>query len=108
MAVNLCLGVLYAWSIWKLQLVEKPDHPAGTAMSGLNEGWTYLTDAQATWAYCICGFTFALCMIPGGIIQDRLGPKVGASAGGLCLATGCIVAGLMKNYLGLIVGFGLL
>lgn len=108
MAVNLCLGILYAWSIWKGKLVATPGHEAGSAMDGLNTGWSYLTDAQATWAYSIGGMTFALCMIPGGIVQDRLGPKVGATAGGLFLVAGCMVAGLLKSYLGLVIGFGLL
>ena len=106
-AVNLCLGILYAWSIWKKNLYNK-DIPAGTPMSGLNEGWTYLSNADATWAYAICGFVFALFMIPGGRLQDKYGPKVGATLGGLCLAGGCILAGLMKSYTGLIIGFGLL
>ena len=106
-AVNLCLGILYAWSVWKASLVGNADHPAGEAMTGLNEGWTYLTPDEGTWAYAVCGFVFALFMIPGGRIQDRFGPKVGATAGGLFLAAGCILAGLMKSYLGLILGFGL-
>jgi OFA family oxalate/formate antiporter-like MFS transporter len=108
MAVNLCLGILYAWSVWKGALIGNAAHPPGSAMTGLNEGWTYLTDAQGTWAYAVCGFTFALFMIPGGYVQDRFGPRVGATAGGLFLAAGCIVAGLSKSYAGLVVGFGLL
>src|SRR5947209_884739 len=100
-AVNLCLGILYAWSVWKADLIGNAAHPPGSAMSGLNEGWTYLSDAQGTWAYAVCGFVFALCMIPGGLVQDRFGPKLGASVGGLCLAAGCIVAGLLKSYAGL-------
>src|SRR4051794_31638790 len=107
-AVNLCLGILYAWSVWKANLVADADHPAGSPMTGLDEGWTYLTDAQATWAYAICGFVFALVMIPGGRLQDRYGPRVGATLGGLCLAGGCVLAGLLKSYTGLILGFGLL
>jgi OFA family oxalate/formate antiporter-like MFS transporter len=107
-AVNLCLGILYAWSVWKAQLTGSAEHPPGSPMSGLNEGWTYLTDAQATWAYAICGFVFALFMIPGGRLQDRYGPKLGATLGGLSLAAGCILAGLMKSYAGLVLGFGIL
>lgn len=107
-AVNLCLGILYAWSVWKANLLAGPDHPAGSPMTGLNAGWLYLTDSQATWAYALCGFIFSVFMIPGGRIQDRMGPKVGATLGGLFLAAGCIVAGLMKSYAGLIVGFGVM
>src|SRR2546430_3041533 len=108
MAVNLCLGILYAWSIWKAGLIAPPGVDAGTPMSGLNEGWTYLNDSRATWAYAICGFTFALFMVPGGRLQDRYGPRAGATLAGLCLGAGCVLAGLMKSYLGLILGFGLL
>ncbi len=110
-AVNLCLGILYAWSVWKKALVGAKDDPAraaGAAMTGLNDGWVYLTDAEATWAYAICGFTFALFMIPGGRLQDRYGPRVGATLGGLCLAGGCVVAGLVRSYTGLLLGFGVL
>src|SRR5438876_8035675 len=107
-AVNLCLGILYAWSVWKARLIATPEHPAGSAMTGLDQGWTYLTDAQGTWAYAICGFVFALFMIPGGRLQDRYGPKLGATAGGLFLAAGCVLAGLTKSYLGLLIGFGIM
>src|SRR5262245_45149828 len=47
-------------------------------------------------------------MIPGGTIQDKYGPKAGATLGGLSLAAGCVLAGLMKSYAGLIIGFGIL
>jgi OFA family oxalate/formate antiporter-like MFS transporter len=107
-AINLCLGILYAWSVWKANLIGTAEHPAGTAMAGRNEGWTYLTKAEGTWAYSICGFVFAVFMIAGGRLQDRYGPKIGATGGGLFLAAGCILAGLMKSYLGLILGFGIL
>jgi OFA family oxalate/formate antiporter-like MFS transporter len=107
-AVNLCLGILYAWSVWKANLVGDADHPPGSPMPGLNEGWSYLTDAQATWAYALCGLVFAVSMIPGGRLLDRHGPRVGATLGGLCLAAGCMLAGLLRNYAGLVLGFGLL
>lgn len=108
MAVNLCLGILYAWSVWRQALLATPDHPAGSPMSGLNEGWVYLTSAESTWAYTLCGLIFAIAMIPGGRIQDRFGPRVGATLGGLFLAAGCFVAGYMQSFNGLIIGFGVL
>lgn len=107
-AVNLCMGILYAWSVWKANLIGNAEHPPGSPMSGVNAGWTYLTDAQATWAYAACGMIFALTMIPGGRVQDRCGPRFGATLGGLFLAAGCILAGLMKSYTGLLLGFGVL
>jgi MFS transporter, OFA family, oxalate/formate antiporter len=107
-ACNLCLGMLYAWSVWKKALVDKPKADAGEIMTGINAGWPYLTDAQGTVAFVLCGLMFAVFMIPGGRLQDKYGPKLGATAGGLFLAAGCILAGLMKSYAGLIIGFGIL
>ncbi len=105
-AINLCLGILYAWSIWKSALVNVDR--AGEAMTGINEGWVYLTNAQAATPFSLCVIVFALLMIPGGRIQDKVSPKFGATVGGLLLAAGCIVAGMMKSYTGLIIGFGML
>jgi OFA family oxalate/formate antiporter-like MFS transporter len=107
-AVNLCLGILYGWSVWKAALVPADKSLYGTPMEGLNEGWTYLDNVEGTIAYSVCGITFAVFMIPGGRLQDRHGAKIGATLGGLFLAAGCIVAGLLKSYTGLVVGFGLL
>jgi OFA family oxalate/formate antiporter-like MFS transporter len=105
-AVNLCLGILYAWSVWAKALINVKE--AGKPMTGLNEGWTFLTNAEAATPFSLCVIIFALFMIAGGRIQDKFGPKVGATLGGLCLAAGCIIAGLMKSYNGLIIGFGVL
>ncbi len=107
-AVNLCLGILYAWSIWAGALVPKDLKLVGqVATSGAAEGWTYLNNAEAATPFSLCVIIFALLMIPGGRIQDKFGPKVGAITGGLFLAVGCIIAGLAKSYTGLIVGFGI-
>ncbi|MCD6199837.1 MAG: OFA family MFS transporter [Deltaproteobacteria bacterium] len=106
-AINLCLGILYAWSIWKSSLVNV-DKAGQVIQEGMNAGWTYLTNAQAATPFSLCIIIFALLMIPGGRIQDKFGPKVGATVGGLFLAAGCIIAGLMKSYAGLVFGFGIL
>lgn len=105
-AVNLCLGILYAWSVWTKQLISV--EKAGQLITdGPGAGWTYLTNAQAANPFSLCVLIFALLMIPGGRIQDKAGPKVGAITGGLFLALGCIIAGLSKSYAGLIIGFGI-
>jgi OFA family oxalate/formate antiporter-like MFS transporter len=107
-AVNLCLGILYAWSVWKAGLLPPAGASPGDPMTGPNAGWTYLSNADANTAFSICGFLFAASMIPGGRIQDRYGPRVGATLAGLCLGAGCVVTGLMQSYLGLVLGFGVL
>jgi len=105
-AVNLCLGILYAWSVWSKALIDVAK--AGQLITeGPAAGWTYLTNAEAATPFSLCVIIFALLMIPGGRIQDKAGPKVGAITGGLFLAVGCIIAGLMKSYAGLIIGFGI-
>ncbi len=104
--VNLCLGILYAWSIWSSALTDT--ERAGESMTGINAGWEYITHTQAAVPFSLCVVVFALLMIPGGRIQDRYGPRAGAITGGLFLAAGCIVAGLMKSFAGLILGFGVL
>lgn len=106
MAINLCLGILYAWSIWKSALVNVD--MAGQAMTGMNAGWTYLNNAQAATPFSLCVILFALMMIPGGRVQDKISPRFGATVGGLTLAAGCIIAGLMKSYVGIVLGFGII
>jgi MFS transporter, OFA family, oxalate/formate antiporter len=107
MAVNLCLGILYAWSVWAKALVNEKIAGQPFPADSINAGWTYLTNSQAANPFSICVIVFALLMIPGGRIQDKFGPKVGAITGGLFLALGCIIAGMTKSYTGLIVGFGI-
>jgi MFS transporter, OFA family, oxalate/formate antiporter len=114
-AINLCLGILYAWSVWgaKLTVPKLPsgkfnEAMVGKGMSGLDAGWSYLSNAQVATPFSLCVIIFALLMIPGGRIQDKYGPKVGATVGGLFLAAGCIIAGLMKSYAGLVIGFGIM
>jgi MFS transporter, OFA family, oxalate/formate antiporter len=115
-AINLCLGILYAWSVWvKYLRVPLVEGKLALEMAGTpipadlpGAGWAYMTAAQLSTPFSLCVIIFALFMIPGGRIQDRLGPKVGAITGGLFLALGCIIAGLMKTYGGLIFGFGIL
>jgi OFA family oxalate/formate antiporter-like MFS transporter len=107
-AVNLCLGILYAWSVWAKALIDEKKAAAGAVMDGINAGWPYLTNAEAATPFSLCVLIFALFMIPGGKVQDKISPKFGAITGGLFLAIGCIIAGMSKSYTGLVVGFGIM
>ena len=96
--VNLALGALYAWSMFKAPLTEGPYN---------------LTNAQSALPYSIACIVFALMMIPAGRLQDRFGPRVVSSIGGVMVGVGFIVASLSgrapNNALTLLVlGFGVL
>ncbi len=100
--INLCLGVLYAWSVWKVRLVD----PKILELP-INQGWEVLKHAQASTPVTLCMLVFALLMIPGGKIQDKYGPKIAASIGGIAIGLGLILSGIMKSYTGLIIGYGI-
>ena len=106
-AINLGLGILYAWSVWAGALVNLSK--AGQLITeGPAAGWTYLTNAEAATPYSLGVILFALMLVLGGRIHDKLGPRIGPIAGGLLLALGFSIAGLSKSYSGLLVGFGIL
>ena len=100
--INLCLGVLYAWSVWKARLVD----PEVIALP-INAGWAAMPHAQASTPVTLCMLIFGLLMIPGGKIQDKYGPTIAASLGGVAIGLGLILAGYMKSYTGLIIGYGI-
>jgi len=97
--VNLCLGCLYAWSVWVKYLTDE------ALMT--QQGWMPLTAEQASNPASLCILFFALLMIPGGRIQDRYGPKIAASIGGLGIGIGLLIAGATKSYTGVLVGYGI-
>ncbi|MDY6909320.1 MAG: OFA family MFS transporter [Thermodesulfobacteriota bacterium] len=97
--VNLCLGCLYAWSVWVKYLTDE------ALMT--QQGWVPLTAEQASNPASLCILFFALLMIPGGRIQDRYGPKIAASIGGLGIGIGLLIAGVTKSYTGVLVGYGI-
>ena len=99
MGLNLALGILYAWSVFSKQLGEP------IASGGF--GWT---KTQATIPYTLAIACFALMMVPAGRLQDRFGPRVVASAGGVLTGVGLMVASFATPTLAwpAAVGFGLL
>ena len=97
--LNLALGILYAWSVFSKQLVEP------VARGGF--GWT---KTQATLPYTLAIACFALMMVPAGRLQDRLGPRVVASLGGVLTGLGLVVASFASatSVAPALLGFGLL
>ena len=97
--INLCLGCLYAWSVWLKYLTDDVYMKA--------HGWPgALTAEQASNPKSLCILIFALLMIPGGKIQDKYGPCVAGTIGAIFMGLGCIIAGTMHSFAGILYGFG--
>lgn len=99
LGLNLALGILYAWSMFSKQLTE-PVESGGF-------GWSR---TAATLPYTIAIACFALIMVPAGRLQDKLGPRIVATAGAALCGLGLIVSsfGAAARSWPLIVGFGVL
>jgi nitrate/nitrite transporter NarK len=98
--INLALGVLYTWSIFKGSIRDSIEAGGPGAfdwdISSLND------------PYAVCCLVFALSMIVAGRFQDRYGPRLTATIGGVLVGAGFILISATNAYLGWIVGFGLL
>jgi len=69
-------------------------------------GWTAVMRNRP---YAIACLVFCLIMVPAGRMQDKLGPRLVATIGGVLVGAGMIVASLMGNsQAGWIIGFGVL
>lgn len=91
--INLCLGNLYAWSVFRKPLQA-------------TYGWSSF---EATLPFALCIAFFALAMVLAGRWQDRVGPRIVAMAGGVAVGIGFILAGLIGNtLLGLYLSFGVI
>lgn len=87
-AMQLCLGTVYAWSIFKKPLMSA-------------HGWT---ETQTQGAFMIYSFVFALAVAFGGTLIDRKGPRLAGVLGGTLFAGGLLLAGIANrmNSIGLL------
>jgi len=92
LGINLALGVLYTWSLFK-GAIEK------------EFGWK---GDQLNDPYALCCLVFAFAMILAGRVQDRVGPRITATIGGLLVAAGMLLISTTSNYNLWVVGFGVL
>jgi MFS family permease len=92
LGINLALGVLYTWSLFKGAIGKLP----GWQASQLND------------PYALCCIVFAFTMILAGRCQDKLGPRLTASLGGLLVGAGMVLISLSQSYAVWLLGFGVL
>lgn len=92
LGINLALGVLYTWSLFK-GAIEK------------EFGWKgdHLNDP-----YALCCLVFAFAMILAGRCQDKFGPRLTASLGGLLVGAGLVLISTTNSYALWLLGFGVL
>ena len=91
--INLALGVLYTWSVIK---------------SGIPDSWAW-SHADKALPYSLACLSFSIAMVVAGRLQDRIGPRIVATIGGVLIGAGLLAAGLSGSSLaGFVAGFGLL
>jgi len=90
--INLALGVLYTWSV-----ISK----------GIPESWGW-TETDRALPYSVACLVFALMMVPAGSMQDKIGPRIVATIGGVLTGLGMIIASQFTNLLMFVLGFGVM
>jgi MFS family permease len=99
LGINLALGILYTWSIFRLAIKEAIDSGTGA----FNWDVAALNDP-----YAVCCLTFAFTMILAGRIQDRLTPRLTAIIGGILTGAGLMLVSVSSSLAVWILGFGVL
>jgi MFS family permease len=98
--INLALGILYTWSIFK-----------GAIKASIEQGapggfrWDL---ASVNDPYAVCCLVFAFAMIVAGKCQDRIGPRVTALFGGVLVGFGFLWISQTTDYVSWVLGFGVL
>jgi MFS transporter, OFA family, oxalate/formate antiporter len=100
LAINLALGVLYAWSIFKGAI------KASIEKGG--EGAFQWDIASLNDPYAVCCLAFAFSMILAGKCQDKIGPARTALIGGVLVGSGFTLMGFSNSYMAWVMGFGIL
>lgn len=95
---NLCLGSVYAWSVFAAPMGEYLGTITGTG----------ITTADLAIVYTVANSVGPITMISGGWINDRFGPKKVILTGGVMFGCGMILAGLSTSVGMLMVTYGLL
>jgi MFS family permease len=100
LAINLALGVLYAWSIFKGAIKASIEKGGAGAFQ-----WDI---ASINDPYAVCCLAFAFSMILAGKCQDKIGPARTALIGGVLVGAGFTLMGFSNSYMAWVLGFGIL
>ncbi|MDY0169723.1 MAG: OFA family MFS transporter [Thermoguttaceae bacterium] len=92
LGINLSLAIMYSWSV-----ISK----------GVPDDWGW-SQADKSLPYAISCLVICLVMVPAGHMQDKLGPRLVATIGGVLVGLGMILASFTTTPLGYVVGFGFL
>lgn len=99
LGVNLALGILYTWSVFKLAIKE-------SILAG---------DGRFTWdmaslndPYAVCCIVFAFTMIIAGRLQDKFSPRLTTLIGGALAGAGLVMISQSNTLSSWIWGFGIL
>ncbi len=98
--INLALGILYTWSIFKGAISES------IATGG--EGAFNWSAASINDPYAVACLVFAAAMILAGKLQDKFGPRLTVMIGGLLVGAGFLWVSQTTDYWSWVLGFGVL
>jgi MFS transporter, OFA family, oxalate/formate antiporter len=98
LGINLVIGILYAWSIFKEAILASIE-------SGAANGFHWMP-ANVNDPYALCCLVFALTMAPAGRVQDVYGPRITSFIGGALGGIGFLLIANSVNYWVWMLGFG--
>ncbi|MBP1575721.1 MAG: OFA family MFS transporter [Oscillospiraceae bacterium] len=93
--INLCIGSLYAWSVFATPMAAYLSSVTGSEVAGLAIIFT------------IANAVGPITMISGGFINDKIGPKWVIFIGGILFGLGMIASGFAKSIGMLLLTYGL-
>jgi nitrate/nitrite transporter NarK len=98
--INLALGILYTWSIFKGAIAD--------SIKAGGPGAFNWDPASLNDPYAVACLVFAAAMILAGKLQDKFGPRITCMIGGLLVGSGFIWISQTNSYLAWVLGFGVL
>jgi OFA family oxalate/formate antiporter-like MFS transporter len=99
LGINLALGILYTWSIFKQAIKE-------SVLSG--DGVFTWDIASLNDPFAVCCLMFTVAMVFAGRIQDKLSPRLTAIIGGVLTGGGLMIISMSTGLWAWILGFGIL